>query len=64
MARDFAAEAQFHDRAEPVLAIRGLDVRFASPDGEVHAVRGIDVDVVAGETLAIVANRARARARR
>jgi ABC-type microcin C transport system duplicated ATPase subunit YejF len=39
---------------EPVLDIRGLDVRFATPDGEVHAVKGIDLEVLEGETLAIV----------
>jgi oligopeptide transport system ATP-binding protein len=40
--------------ANPVLDIRALDVRFATPDGEVHAVRGIDVTVMSGETVAIV----------
>ncbi len=39
---------------EILLDIRGLDVRFATPDGEVHAVKGIDLDVRRGETLAIV----------
>jgi ABC-type microcin C transport system duplicated ATPase subunit YejF len=40
--------------AVPILEIRKLDVRFATPDGEVHAVRGIDLDVMPGETVAIV----------
>ncbi|BBE70605.1 ABC transporter ATP-binding protein [Oharaeibacter diazotrophicus] len=40
--------------AETVLDIRGLDVRFATPGGEVHAVRGVDIAVAAGETLAVV----------
>ena len=40
--------------AEPVLQVRNLDVRFATPDGEVHAVQGISLDVARGETVAIV----------
>ena len=40
--------------AEPVLAIKDLDVRFDTPDGEVHAVRRIAMDVARGETVAIV----------
>ncbi|MEM9207317.1 MAG: ABC transporter ATP-binding protein [Pseudomonadota bacterium] len=39
---------------EPVLQIRDLDVRFDMPDGDVHAVRGLDLEVNRGETLAIV----------
>ena len=39
---------------EPILAVRGLKVSFATPDGEVSAVRGIDLDVRPGETLAVV----------
>jgi oligopeptide transport system ATP-binding protein len=42
------------NRAEPILDIRGLDVRFATPDGEVRAVRGIDLTVMPGETVAVV----------
>ncbi|HEX9770117.1 MAG TPA: ABC transporter ATP-binding protein [Kiloniellales bacterium] len=41
-------------RGDPVLEIEGLDVRFDTPDGEVHAVRAADLTVSAGETLAIV----------
>ena len=37
-----------------ILEVRGLDVRFATPDGEVHAVRNLDFTVAAGETVAIV----------
>ena len=41
-------------RDDPVLEIEGLDVRFDTPDGEVHAVRAVNLSVYAGETLAIV----------
>ncbi len=39
---------------DPVLQFRGLDVRFATHDGEIHAVKGIDMDVLPRETVAIV----------
>jgi oligopeptide transport system ATP-binding protein len=38
----------------PVLAFRGLHVRFRTGDGELHAVKGVDLAVARGETLAIV----------
>ncbi|GAB4069847.1 ABC transporter ATP-binding protein [Ancylobacter sonchi] len=37
-----------------LLELAGLDVRFDTPDGEVHAVRGIDLALKSGETLAVV----------
>ncbi|WP_210484767.1 ABC transporter ATP-binding protein [Microvirga antarctica] len=40
--------------AEPVLTVRNLNVRFRTGDGILHAVKGIDLDVEAGETVAIV----------
>jgi oligopeptide transport system ATP-binding protein len=40
--------------ADNVLDIDKLDVRFASEDGEVHAVKGVSLSVAKGETLAIV----------
>jgi oligopeptide transport system ATP-binding protein len=42
------------DTIEAVLSVRGLKVDFATPDGEIHAVKGIDLDVRPGETLAVV----------
>jgi oligopeptide transport system ATP-binding protein len=36
------------------LSIRDLHVRFRTNDGEIHAVKGISLDVSRGETLAIV----------
>ena len=43
-------------RAAPdaVLQFRDIHVRFATPDGEVHAVKGLDLDVAARETVAVV----------
>ncbi len=40
--------------SEPILSVRDLNVHFQTPDEEVHAVRGIDLDLRAGETAAIV----------
>ncbi|MGG5260747.1 dipeptide ABC transporter ATP-binding protein [Phycicoccus avicenniae] len=40
--------------AEPVLSVRGLTVAFRTDQGEVEAVRGVDLDVAAGETVAVV----------
>ncbi len=39
---------------DSVLAIRGLDVRFDTADGEVHAVKSVGLDVGEGETVAVV----------
>jgi oligopeptide/dipeptide ABC transporter ATP-binding protein len=40
--------------AEPVLEIEGLEVDFRTKDGVVHAVRGVDLALAAGEVLGIV----------
>jgi oligopeptide transport system ATP-binding protein len=39
---------------DTILDIQNLDVRFASHDGDVHAVKGVSLKVMKGETLAIV----------
>ena len=40
--------------AEPILTLRDLRVNFHTLDGEVEAVKGLNLSVNAGETLAIV----------
>jgi ABC-type microcin C transport system duplicated ATPase subunit YejF len=40
--------------ATPLLSLRRLDVRFRTGDGVLHAVKGLDLDVGPGETVAIV----------
>jgi oligopeptide/dipeptide ABC transporter ATP-binding protein len=37
-----------------VLAVSNLDVRFATPDGEVHAVKNVDFEIGEGECLGVV----------
>jgi peptide/nickel transport system ATP-binding protein len=40
--------------ADSILAIRNLDVRFTTPDGEVHAVKNVNLDVAPGECVGVV----------
>jgi glutathione transport system ATP-binding protein len=40
--------------ADPVLAVRGLEVTFPGQSGDVRAVRGIDYELRRGEVLGIV----------
>jgi oligopeptide/dipeptide ABC transporter ATP-binding protein len=40
--------------AEPILEIKDLTVEFATEDGVVHAVTGVDYDLYPGEVLGIV----------
>ncbi|PZE86505.1 ABC transporter ATP-binding protein [Curtobacterium sp. MCBD17_032] len=39
---------------EPILRVRDLHVRFPTPRGSVHAVRGVDLELRRGEVLGIV----------
>ena len=40
--------------AETILDVRNLTVDFETPDGLVHAVKGIELSLRARETLAVV----------
>jgi peptide/nickel transport system ATP-binding protein len=40
--------------AESVLSLRDLRVSFRTPNGQVQAVRGVDIDVAAGEAVGVV----------
>jgi len=40
--------------AEPLLEIRGLKTHFATEDGMVQAVDGVDLTIARGETLGVV----------
>ena len=42
------------DQREPVLSLRDLRVEFDTPNGMVQAVRGVDLDLHAGEILGVV----------
>lgn len=39
---------------QPLLDVRDLHVRFATPEGPVHAVNGVDLSLRKGETLALL----------
>src|SRR5712671_4498672 len=39
---------------DAVLAVNNLDVRFATPDGEVHAVKSVSFEVGQGEVVGVV----------
>jgi peptide/nickel transport system ATP-binding protein len=38
----------------PLLSVKNLDIRFATTDGEVHAVKNVGFDIGAGECLGVV----------
>ncbi len=45
---------QVQAKAPPLLDVRGLDVFFLGSNGPVQAVRGLDLTLQRGETLALV----------
>lgn len=42
------------EQKEKILEIRDLDIHFQTTAGPVHAIRGVDIDLYKGETVAIV----------
>ena len=40
--------------SEPILQVRDLNVRFKTPDGEVHAVKNASFDIAKGEVVGVV----------
>jgi ABC-type microcin C transport system duplicated ATPase subunit YejF len=40
--------------SSPVLTLQDLTVDFSTPDGPVHAVRGVSLEIARGETLGVV----------
>ncbi|WP_120520326.1 ABC transporter ATP-binding protein [Arthrobacter celericrescens] len=51
---DRLRDAGLYAPGDAVLSVRDLNVRFNSENGVVHAVRGVDFDLMAGKTLGIV----------
>lgn len=46
--------AGLHAPTDAILSVRDLNVRFSSENGVMHAVRGVDFDLMPGRTLGIV----------
>ena len=42
------------DNSKPLLELKDLNITFSSSGGDVHAVRGANLEVYPGETVAIV----------
>lgn len=51
---EHAPERAAEPAPEPIVTVSGLHVTFATPRGDVHAVRGVDLTVAPGETVGIV----------
>ncbi|MEE0526114.1 MAG: ATP-binding cassette domain-containing protein, partial [Faecalibacterium prausnitzii] len=41
-------------KKEQVLSVRDLDITFKTTAGQVHAIRGVNIDLYKGETVALV----------
>ncbi len=41
-------------KREKILDIKNLDITFKTTAGDVHAIRGINIDLFQGETVAVV----------
>ncbi len=41
-------------KTQPVLDVHDLHVRFATPDGEVHAVKGVSLNIAPGQCVGVV----------
>ena len=41
-------------KKEQVLSVRDLDITFKTTAGPVHAIRGVNIDLYKGETVALV----------
>lgn len=42
------------EKKDKILSVRGLDITFRTTAGPVHAIRGVDLDLYRGETVAVV----------
>ena len=42
------------NKKEQVLSVRDLDITFKTTAGPVHAIRGVNIDLYKGETVALV----------
>ena len=42
------------ENKEHILAVRDLDITFKTTAGPVHAIRGVNIDLYRGETVALV----------
>lgn len=52
--KDEVSQAAVEAGSEPLLSIEGLEVSFHTYAGEVHAVRGVDLELERGGALAVV----------
>ena len=43
-----------HQSGEVILVVNGLDISFETNAGDVHAIRGVDMVLHKGETVAVV----------